>query len=425
MSDLMKPPPDEQNRWPGAIHGMPAPPGWEQPGQGAAQGTGQGTGQRTGWAQPTQPSPVGWAPRPDQPAPKRPSKWVPLLVSLALVATLVVGAVTAIGLSNNGSSGGSGGTPGVAAQTGIVDINTFGKEIGAPANQLTPMGAGTGMVLTSNGEVLTNNHVVKGAWKIQVRVPGGSSYTASVVGVDPAHDVALIQLQDASGLSTISPGDSSSVSVGENVAGIGNALGRGGTPTAVGGVVTDLGQTITAGDSGDATNETLTNMIQIQAPIQPGDSGGPLVDGSGKVIGMTTAADSTAGGFGQDTSGNTGFAIPINKAKSIADQIADGQASASVHIGARALLGVSTSDQDTSNQGAYVAGVESGSGADSAGIQAQDTVTAINGKDVADADSLRAALSTLHPGDSVRVTYVDPGGSQHQVNVKLGTGTPD
>src|SRR6188508_1196228 len=154
---------DTADRWPGHTHGMPAPPGWNQPGAPAhAPGqvtghvTGQVTGQVTGWTQPTPPSPVGWAPRPDEPAPKKPSKWVPVLVALALVGTLVAGAVTAISMSNGGSS--SGGQPVTATASGIVDVTTFGKQIGAPTSQLTPMGAGTGMVLTSDGEVLTNNH---------------------------------------------------------------------------------------------------------------------------------------------------------------------------------------------------------------------------------------------------------------------------
>jgi S1-C subfamily serine protease len=361
---------------------------------------------------------------------------------VATVAALALAwgvAATAVAIRNRDNNSGpslssrnSFRTPSNGSSSGSLDVNAIATKVSpGVVNISTDLSqgneaAGTGIVLSSDGEVLTNNHVIRGATKLSVEVGvTGESHDAHVVGYDVADDVALVKVDGVSNMNPVKLANSSNVNTNDPIVAIGNALGRGGTPTAVGGVVTDLGQTITAGDSGDATNETLTNMIQIQAPIQPGDSGGPLVDSSGKVIGMTTAADSTAGGFGQDTSGNTGFAIPINKAKSIADQIADGQASASVHIGARALLGVSTSDQDTSNQGAYVAGVESGSGADSAGIQAQDTVTAINGKDVADADSLRAALSTLHPGDSVRVTYVDPGGSQHEVNVKLGTGTPD
>ncbi len=413
MSDLMNPPPDEtQSRWPGATHGMPAPPGWGQPGQG------------TGWTQPTQPSPVGWAPRPDQPAPKKPSKWVPVLVALALVGTLVVGAVTAISMSN-GSSGSGGGTPGVAAQTGIVDVTTFGKQIGAPTSQLEPMGAGTGMVLTSNGEVLTNNHVVKGAWKIQVRVPGGSSYTASVVGVDPAHDVAVIQLQNASGLSTISP-DSSSVSVGENVAGIGNALGRGGSPTVANGDVTGLNRTITANDP-DGTSERLTGMIQTDAHIQPGDSGGALVNGDGQVVGMITAGTDT-----QTTSAtgqSVGFAIPITTALDVVNEIHAG-GGGTVLMGERGYLGVAVEsiDHDPTaaaqlgvSSGALVVGVEPNGPAAQAGMQTPAMITAVDGHAVTSPNALGPLLHVHVPGESAQITWVDTTG-QHTATVQLISG---
>ena len=133
-TDMNPTPSNPGSHWPGSTHGMPAPPGWSQP----TLGTGRSSG-----TQPAPPSPVGWAPRPDQPAPKKPSKWVPVLVALALVGTLVAGAVTAISMSN----GSSGGQPVTATASGIVDVTTFGKEIGAPTSQLTPMGAGTGMLI--------------------------------------------------------------------------------------------------------------------------------------------------------------------------------------------------------------------------------------------------------------------------------------
>ncbi|HEV8087804.1 MAG TPA: trypsin-like peptidase domain-containing protein [Actinomycetota bacterium] len=419
MSDLMNPPPDEtQNRWPGALHGMPAPPGWGTPGHGEGQGT--------QWTQPTPPSPVGWAPRPDQPAPKKPSKWVPLVVALALVGTLVVGAVTAISMSNGSTGSSGGGTPGVAAQTGIVDVTTFGKQIGAPTSQLEPMGAGTGMVLTSNGEVLTNNHVVKGAWKIQVRVPGGSSYTATVVGVDPAHDVALIQLQNASGMATISPGDSSSVSVGQNVSGIGNALGRGGSPTVATGDVTGLNRTITANDP-DGTSERLTGMIQTNAHIQPGDSGGALVNSNGQVIGMITAGTDT-----QTTSAtqqSVGFAIPITTALDVVNQIQAG-GGGTVLMGERGYLGVGVVPIDHDPTAAAQLGVQSGAlvtqlepngPAAQAGMQVPAMITAVDGHAVTSPTTLGPLLHVHVPGESAQVTWVDATG-QHTATVQLISG---
>ena len=137
---------------------------------------------------------------------------------------------------------------------GLVDINTTLSYQGEQA-------AGTGMVLTSNGEVLTNNHVIDGATSISVTdVGNGKTYTASVVGYDRSHDIAVIQLNNASGLQTVTLGDSSNVSVGQAVVAIGNAGGTGGTPSAVGGSITALNQSITASDSGDGTSETLSGL---------------------------------------------------------------------------------------------------------------------------------------------------------------------
>ena len=414
-TDMNPTPSNPGSHWPGSTHGMPAPPGWSQP----ALGTGPSSG-----TQPAPPSPVGWAPRPDQPAPKKPSKWVPVLVALALVGTLVAGAVTAISMSNGGSS--NGGEPVTATASGIVDVTTFGKQIGAPTSQLTPMGAGTGMVLTSDGEVLTNNHVVKGAWKIQVHVPGGSSYTASVVGVDPAHDVALIQLQNASDLSTINPGDSGSVSVGENVAGIGNALGRGGSPTVANGAVTGLNRTITANDP-DGTSERLTGMIQTNAHIQPGDSGGGLINSDGQVVGMITAGSDT-----QTTSvsqNSVGFAIPISTALDVVGQIHAG-GGGTVLMGERGYLGVGVQalDQDPTaaarlgaQSGALVISVEPNGPAASAGMTAPAVITAVDGKAVTSPNTLGPLLHAHIPGETAQISWVDDGGS-HSATVQLISG---
>jgi S1-C subfamily serine protease len=347
-----------------------------------------------------------------------------VLVALALVGTLVAGAVTAISMSNGGSS--SGGQPVTATASGIVDVTTFGKQIGAPASQLTPMGAGTGMVLTSDGEVLTNNHVVKGAWKIQVHVPGGSSYTASVVGVDPAHDVALIQLQNASDLSTINPGDSGSVSVGENVAGIGNALGRGGSPTVANGAVTGLNRTITANDP-DGTSERLTGMIQTNAHIQPGDSGGGLINSQGQVIGMITAGSDT-----QTTSvsqSSVGFAIPISTALDVVGQIHAG-GGGTVLMGERGYLGVGVNplDQDPTTaarlgvqSGALVSEVEPNGPAAGAGMTAPAVITAVDGKAVTSPNTLGPLLHAHVPGETAQISWVDDSGS-HSATVQLISG---
>src|SRR6478609_11427610 len=169
----------------------------------------------------------------------------------------------------------------------LVDIvSTLGNQ-GASA-------AGTGIVLTSNGEVLTNNHVIRGATSIKVTdVGNGRTYTAKVVGYDASKDVAVIQLQNASGLTIANLGDSSSVQNGDAVTALGNAGGKGGTPSVATGAVTALNQGITASDEGSGANsEQLTGLIETNADIQPGDSGGALVNSYGQVIGMNTAASS-------------------------------------------------------------------------------------------------------------------------------------
>jgi len=291
--------------------------------------------------------------------------------------------------------------------------------------------AGTGMVLTASGEVLTNNHVINGATKIEVQVGvTDKTYTAKVVGYDVADDVALIKLNNASGMKTISTATASSVSRNDAVVAIGNALGRFGTPSAVGGAVTALHQKVTAGDGLD--QETLSDMIRIAASIQPGDSGGALVDDAGKVIGMNTAADAGSGRFGYQ-SGTTGFAIPITNAITIVNEIKNGNASNGAHIGDRALLGVvlqSTSfpfgsdNSGSSGSGAAVADVGSNTPAAGAGLAVGDTITALGDHTVRSSSDLRGVLDTYHPGDKVTVAWTDGSGQGHHATVTLSKGPP-
>src|SRR5215472_1676649 len=192
-----------------------------------------------------------------------------------------------------------------AVDPGLVDVNSaLGYQNAASA--------GTGMVLTSSGKVLTNNHVIEGATAIRVTDLGnGRTYRADVVGYDPKHDVAVLQLRNASGLKTVNLGDSSSVEVGQKVVALGNAGGRGGTPSVATGRVTGLNKSITATDEAAGTSEQLTGMIRTNAGIQAGDSGGPLVNTAGQVIGMNTAASSRFQ-FQSGQSQTQAFAIPVN-----------------------------------------------------------------------------------------------------------------
>ncbi len=214
---------------------------------------------------------------------------------------------------------------------GLVDINSiFGYQSSA--------GAGTGIVISSGGEVLTNNHVIDGATKITATdIGNGKSYSATVVGYDPSHDVALLKLVGASGLRTSTLGDSSRTTVGEAVVGIGNAGGSGGVPSSAGGSITGLNQSVTAGDEFGGTSEQLSGLIETNAAIQPGDSGGPLVNSAGQVLAMDTAGSQSFFFSGPATQAD---AIPINQAVTIATAIEAGQRSASVHVGPTAFLGV-------------------------------------------------------------------------------------
>jgi S1-C subfamily serine protease len=228
--------------------------------------------------------------------------------------------------------------------------------------------AGTGIVLSSSGLILTNNHVIDGATSIKVTdIGNGKSYTAKVVGYDATHDVAVLQLQGASGLTVANLGNSSSVQTGDSVVALGNAGGKGGTPSVAAGQVTALNQSITASDELSGSSEQLSGMIETNANIQPGDSGGSLVNAYGQVIGIDTAASSSSSGSqgsSQDQSGQTqAFAIPINEAVSIAQQIEAGDASSTIHIGATAFLGLEISSSGTSSG----SGVGGGSGSGGSG----------------------------------------------------------
>jgi S1-C subfamily serine protease len=310
------------------------------------------------------------------------------------------------GSGSSGSSTGATTTATDAQAVGIVTINTVLQYQSAQA-------AGTGMVLTSSGEILTNNHVVDGATSVKVTVVStGTTYTATVVGTDPTADVAVLQLSNASGLQTAKL-SSAAATVGESVTGVGNAGGTG-TLTAATGTVAAVDQSITASDDNGGNAEQLTGLIQTDAAIQAGDSGGPLYGSSGTVIGMDTAASS--GGASE------GYAIPITTAESIAKQIESGVDNATIHQGYPAFLGVSV--QDGSN-GAAVAGLLSGGPAEQAGIVAGDVITAVGGSSITSAGDLSTALQQYNPGDRVTVTWTTATGATQSASVTLATGPAD
>jgi S1-C subfamily serine protease len=315
----------------------------------------------------------------------------------------------AFGGGGSGSTSSSGSAT-AAQEVGVVDIDTvLGYQNGEAA--------GTGLILTSTGEVLTNNHVVDGATSVQVTVVStGKSYRATVVGTDPTQDVAVLQLHGASGLQTVKT-DSSAVSVGEQVTGVGNAGGVGGTPSAASGTVSATDQTITASDESGANSETLHGLIQDNADIQAGDSGGPLFNGANKVVGMDTAAESTPSG----TTG-VGYAIPIATALHVAQQIESGQASSTITIGNPAFLGVSMEPDGLGGSGAVVQDVLPGTPAAQSGLTAGDVITSVGGQAVSSASDLQSALSGYRPGQQVTITWTDGSGQSQSATVTLAQG---
>jgi S1-C subfamily serine protease len=260
-------------------------------------------------------------------------------------------------------------------------------------------------------------------------VSSGATHTAKVLGYDVKDDVALLQIDNVSNLPTVSFADAAKVAVGDPVVAIGNAGGRGGSPAVTSGSVTALDQKVTAGDQGTGDSETLVGMIEISAPIEPGDSGGALVNSNGKVIGMNTAAATNDRFSGQVSS--TAFAIPINRAVRLAQQIRDGQESANVHIGDRGLLGVRVQDIETQsscsltvNSGALVAGTEADSPADNAGLGECDVIVSVGGKGVATTSDLNEAMFPYHPDETVSVRWVDQSGNSHTADLTLIAGPP-
>ena len=340
--------------------------------------------------------------------------------------------VAASGASSSTSTGSSSTSTGststevssIAAKVdpGLVDINTTLGYAGEQA-------AGTGIVLTSSGEILTNNHVIDGATAISVTdVGNGKTYSAAVVGYDTTKDVAVLQLHDASGLQTASIA-TSTVSVGETVVGIGNAGGTGGTPSAAAGTVTALGQSITASDAGDGSAEQLAGLIETNADIQAGDSGGSLVNSAGQVVGMDTAA-SAGFSFQSDgqSSGYQAYAIPIGEAITLAKEIEAGSSSSTIHIGTTAFLGVeidaAADGHGNVSSGATVAGVITGSPAQEAGLAAGDVITTVDGNAVDGAQALTSALEPYKPGDKVTIGWTDASGVTHIATVALSSGPP-
>jgi S1-C subfamily serine protease len=437
---------------------------------------------------------------PPRPRPRRRAGVLSHLLVAVLAAALAVGVTVAVdhpapgatavaGTSLPGAgavpvpaprpaAGGRGGAAGVQQVVdkvvpGLVVINTSLQYNSAVA-------AGTGMVISPGGLVLTNNHVIEGSTRITATaVATGKTYPARVIGYAKSGDIALLQLQGASGLRTVPVGNSAAVKAGAPVVALGNAEGQG-TIIPAAGRVTGTGKTITATDQGaTASTETLHSTIQVSASIVSGDSGGPLATLAGQVIGMDTAGDSVS--LAQQAPA-TGFAIPVDIALAVARQIAAGHASSAVTIGYPPFAGIfvapgtegspraqaqaqqqngfgalpgfgvlpgfpgfpgSGSAQATppacytSNaslvipsviapvgSGALVDGTICGSPAAAAGMTGGSVITAVNGRPVTSPGQLTGTLARFRPGTTISVSWVSPGGKHATSSLRLAAGPP-
>ena len=303
---------------------------------------------------------------------------------------------------------------GAVTASGVVDVTTnLAYENGSAA--------GTGIVLTPSGRVLTNNHVIRGATTIRVTDPNTErSYRATVLGYSVTGDIALLQLKNVSNLSTVAIGDSSRVRIGQRVTAVGNAGGVGGTPSSAEGTITGLDRSITVSD-GDGRSARLTHLIRIDAALEPGDSGGPLFNTSGRVIGVNAAASV---GFEFRTS-NEGYAIPINRALGVVREISAHRPSVTIHVGPTPFLGLSlAASREGLGSGPFVAGVATGSPADRAGILVGSLITKMDGRALATRDDLLTRLLRHQVGDTVTLRWIDRSGKSHSAGIKTIAGPP-
>jgi S1-C subfamily serine protease len=508
------PQPGQQSPQPGQYSAYPPPPpppfgqpgGYTSYGQPGEYGQAGGYGPPGGYGYTGYGQPGGYGP------PRRRVANAIVYIAVAAVAATAGGLTVyassshnapaaSSGTSGGGNTGGSGNVPNFqfpGQSGGNTGGNSGGGSVGSsPVSQATATrvkdavlpglvtisgnlkyqgdaDAATGMVISSSGLVLTNNHVINGTTGLSaVVVSTGQRFSAKWLGYDKSSDVAVIQLVGASGLRTVPLGNSNSVKVGDGVVAMGNANGTGGIAT-VTGQVTGLNKSITATDDGSSDSENLKNMVETDADIIPGDSGGPLASTSGKVIGMDTAASTNAIGYGSQT---VGFAIPINRAMSIAQQIISGHSSSVVRVGSAGFLGVlvtsgsngqQSTDPNPSGQlqqqeqaenqnggfggtqyppsssclgsdasagipskiapvssGTLVLGSLCGTPASSAGLGIGDVITRLNGESVGAPSSLVGILGNLHSGQSVSITWVTPSDVTMNRSMTLIAAPPD
>jgi putative serine protease PepD len=348
-------------------------------------------------------------------------RWAPLAAALVLGVGVGAGVYAGVGGGGSGGSGGSTPTALVPAQSaaatqtvssltqlyknvtpGVVEITVNGTTTDNFGGTQQSVSEGSGFVVDTKGDIVTNAHVVDGGSSINVRFQNGKVAKATLVGADDSSDIAVIKVDvSASQLHPLTLGDSSTVQPGVQVVAIGSPFGLPETMTS--GIVSAIDRTITA-----PNRYSIAGAIQTDAPINHGNSGGPLLTTNGEVIGVNAQIDSDSGG-----NDGVGFALPINAVKSAVDTlIAGGKVQ-------HAYLGISVGDT-TNDVGAQIERVVPGSPAASAGLKAGDVITAIGGKAITSSDDLTAAVSAHAPSDKVTVT-ITRSGSSKTIDVTLGT----
>ena len=426
---------------PSASYPPPPPPTWAPPG---VYDTGTPTPVPPTMLPFTYPPPAG--PRgPDgggsSRAPGRVRAWLPVAIVAALIGGGIGAGVTAL-VGNNNGNGSSGvtihesnATPGAAVLSGNVTIpQLVHKVIPAVVSiDVKSNGSedeGTGMIITPDGDVVTNNHVIElysqngNQGTITVTEYGQTkALPTTLVGYDQTKDVALLKINNGSNLPTVTFGNSSKTVVGDAVVAIGNALGlAAGTPTVTQGIVSALGRTVTAGGQGTQT-ENLTNMIQTDAAINPGNSGGPLIDTAGQVIGMNTAVAGTSSDG--TSSQNIGFAIPTAQVEALLPQLEKGgqTGNGGGYLGVDITTLTPSLRQQygfTPTTGAVILSVTSGSPAAKAGLVQGDVIVDINGSAITSSEDLQKVIQNAHAGQSVSITYY-VGDSKRTATATLGS----
>jgi len=369
-------------------------------------------------APPPAPGAPQWAPPPPAPAPRSRPALVAGLVGA--VAGAVVAAATVAVLDDDGGvvagrpaatiPAAEGGAMDIRAVLDAVQASVVTIEVGGGVAAGPFEGAGSGIVISDDGLVLTNAHVVNGASTITVRSFTGEESDAELVGSFPDDDVALVRVADHEGLEPATLGDSSALQVGDEVVAIGNALDLTGQPTVTRGIVSALDREIEGGDTVSGQLISLGNLIQTDAAINPGNSGGPLVASDGTVVAMNTAIISNAQ--------NVGFAIAIDAIKPLIEQIEAGDAEITADTG---FLGVETADLDSvaaavlerfeveEDEGAFVVDVADGTAAAAAGIQEGDVIVAVDGTAISSSAGLRDEVRSHRAGEDVTVEVVRAG----------------